>query len=297
MNPELIFELEESEGLWWETTIKDYRKRIVKEPKHYAREILEKRGITKSDLQKDFDSVLMSVREEAWQLYLKDECAFHTEVVSHLVRSRDLPKDILKKIVERELFNEDYTSFSKEQLTEKVGKIVGEYTGRVMPYIYALSLSTTQSRRSRAGKTFENIMETFMEAFEIPFENQSSIGTNFYRQNGLGKKVDLIVPGGDEYVKNRSKCAIVTMKTTLRERWQEVAEELTRTNVPHIYLLTLDRGITANVINTIKNYNIALVVLSTEKAKFKDFENVQDFSDFFLKEMPHIVSYWNDKQE
>jgi hypothetical protein len=84
------------------------------------------------------------------------------------------------------------------------------------------------------------------------------------------------------------------MKTTLRERWQEVAEELSRTNVPHIYLLTADTSVTLNVINTMKQYNITLVVYSNEKTnKFSESENVQDFARFFSIEMPHIISYWS----
>jgi hypothetical protein len=30
------------------------------------------------------------------------------------------------------------------------------------------------------------------------------------------------------------------MKTSLRERWQEVAEEIERTKIPEIHLLTVD---------------------------------------------------------
>jgi hypothetical protein len=132
-----------------------------------------------------------------------------------------------------------------------------------------------------------------MDVFGYPYKDQSALGTTFYRQNNLGKKVDLIIPGADEYLRNRSKCAVVTMKTTLRERWQEVAEELSRTNIPHIYLLTIDDSLTSNVINTMNQYNITVVLYSSEKiTKFSDKENVQDFKTFFLREMPHIVEYW-----
>jgi hypothetical protein len=33
------------------------------------------------------------------------------------------------------------------------------------------------------------------------------------------------------------------MKTSLRERWQEVAEEIERTKIPEIHLLTVDEDI------------------------------------------------------
>lgn len=293
---DLIVELEPSEQEWWESTIKEFRSRIIKEPKHYARTILAQKGITKEKLAENVEDVLKTSREEVWQMYLIDEAKFHSEVLAHLVKTRDVPKEILNKIIKSELLDLDYSKVDKEELTERVARIVGEYAGRIMPYIYALSLSTTQSRRSRAGKTFEHIIETFMEVFGYPYGDQSSLGTTFYRENNLGKKVDLIVPGADEYAKNRSKCAVITMKTTLRERWQEVAEELSRTNVPHIYLLTVDDAITTNVVNTMNQYNITVVLYSSEKqGKFSDKENVQDFKTFFLQEMPHIIGYWQTR--
>jgi len=290
---DLIVELEPAEQEWWEETIKEFRRRIIKEPKHYAQTILTQKGITRETLAENVEGVLRNAREEVWQMYLQDESKFHSEVLAYLVKNRNVPKEILTKIIDSELLGVDYSVLTKEQLTEQMARVVGEYAGRIMPYIYCLSLSTTQSRRSRAGKTFEHIIETFMEVFGYPYKDQSALGTNFYRQNNLGKKVDLIVPGADEYARNRSKCAVVTMKTSLRERWQEVAEELSRTNIPHIYLLTLDDAITSNVVNTMNQYNITVVLYSTEKvSKFSDKENVQDFQTFFLKEMPHIISYW-----
>lgn len=87
------------------------------------------------------------------------------------------------------------------------------------------------------------------------------------------------------------------MKTTLRERWQEVAEELQRTNVPHIYLLTVDKDVTLNTAEIMKQYNITLVLYKKDKDRsLKGCANVIDYETFFLKEMPHILSYWK-KQE
>ncbi len=290
----LILELSEEEKKWWEKTIKIYRNKIVKEPKHYIKIILQQKNISRENLTSDFDNILITVREEAWKLYLGDECTFHTKIIAHLVGERELPKQILSQIIKSDLLVSDLRDLPESKLIEKFADIFGNYSGRIMPYIYSLSLSTTNSRRSRAGKNFEQIIETFMEIFGHPFENQSSLGTIFYSKNDLGKKVDLIVPSAEAYVSNRSKCAVVTMKTTLRERWQEVAEELNRTNVPHIYLLTIDNSLTANVVTTMKHYNITLVVYSSVKSgKFAEYENVQDFLTFFTKEVPHIVGYWS----
>jgi hypothetical protein len=48
------------------------------------------------------------------------------------------------------------------------------------------------------------------------------------------------------YEQRRNKTIISTMKTSLRERWQEVAEEIERTKIPEIHLLTVDEDIPKN---------------------------------------------------
>jgi len=290
---DIIYELETNEEEWWAGTIQEFRLKYIKEPKQYARTIIEKKGITKKQLAENIDKALFDIREAVWQLYLIDEALFHSEVLSHLIKTRDLPKSLLLKIIDSQFMSQDYEKLTKTDLSGKIADIVGDYTGRIMPYIYSLGLSTTQSRRARAGKTFEHIIETFMDIFEYPYEDQAEISKS---QENLGKKVDLIVPSMKAYNSNRSKSAVITMKTTLRERWQEVAEELSRTNIPHIYLLTIDGAITTNVVDTMKRYNITVVVYGPEKRKkFIKQENVQDFNEFFLKEMPHIISYWKNK--
>lgn len=290
----LIFELDESESKWWGETIIEFRSRLVKEPRRYTDEVLGKRAISLDQLKKSVDSILEEVRQEVWELYLIDEANFHKEVLAHLVEVREVPRDILTRLIDNKVFEDDYATLSREELVKRVAEVVGDYAGRIMPYIYALSLSTTNSRRSRSGKTFEAIIEAFMDIYAYPYQNQSSLGREFFEVHKLGKKVDLIVPSADAYSKNRAKCAVVTAKTSLRERWQEVAEELQRTNVPHIFLLTADDAVTGNTVDIIGNYNITLVVYSSEKdSKFKERHKVIDYRTFFNDEMPHIIGYWS----
>ena len=290
MTPDLLTQLEESEKLWWAATIKEFRNKFITEPKLYANNILANSWKKEEEMLANLDTVIKQAREEIWQLYLIDEAKFHAAVLGHLFTERRLPASILENVLDHDFL---ISIQSKDLFTKEIGKLMGDYAGRVMPYIYELALSTTQSRRSRAGKTFEQLIESLLEHFNIKFDNQGSVSSGLFTGAGLGKKVDAIVPSIEDYVSNRSKCAVVTMKTTLRERWQEVAEELSRTNIPHIYLLTTDENVTENVINTMKNYNIALVVYESEKKnKFFNHENVYSFYDFFTKEMRFIMQYW-----
>lgn len=290
MSPELLTNLDPSEKEWWKSTIIEFRGRFITEPKLYANAILESSWSSTEDMLNNLDQVIKQAREEIWQLYLIDEAKFHAAVLAHLFTERELPAGILNSIIDQDLLQ---SIDDKNEFTKEIGKLMGDYAGRVMPYIYELALSTTQSRRSRAGKTFEQLIESLLEHFDIDFNNQGSVSSGIFSDAGLGKKVDAIVPSIESYMSNRAKCAVVTMKTTLRERWQEVAEELSRTNVPHIYLLTADETISENVINTMKKYNITLVVYKSEKEKkFAAHQNVHSFYNFFTKEMAFIMRYW-----
>lgn len=293
---DLITSLSEVEKEWWKATIREFRKKIIKEPKSYALEVLIEKGVTRSQLIEETEAYLEVLREEVWQRYLIDEAQFHREVITYLTQNRDVPRNILKKVLEKDFFVTDFSHASKEEVLKKAAKIVGDVAGQIMPYIYELSLSTTQSRRSRAGKVFEKIIETFFDIFGYAYSNQSELGNAAYNAKKLGKKVDMIVPDIETYLSNRSKCAVITLKTSLRERWQEVAEELQRTNVPHIYLLTVDENISGNTADIMRQYNITLVLYARVKIKtFANHSNVMDYKTFFLTEMPYILNYWDKK--
>lgn len=286
------FELSSAETKWWESEIRRFRKELIHEPVHYAKQAIAARGLGPEDLLTGLEDYLEVVREDGWQLYLADEARFHSEVVSHLAKTREAPKELLEVSITKSL---DDCGTDRAKLLSNLSGTVGAYTGQIFPYLYQLSLSTTQSRRSRAGTTFEHLVEAFFDCLGYPYGTQEHIGQEQFKTLGLGKKVDLVVPSAYAYSQNRSKCAVVTMKTTLRERWQEVAEELSRTNVPHIYLLTLDRAVTRNVVTTMKEYNITLVVYEeVRQAKFADMMTVMSLQKFFSHEVPGIIRNWED---
>jgi predicted nucleotide-binding protein (sugar kinase/HSP70/actin superfamily) len=83
------------------------------------------------------------------------------------------------------------------------------------------------------------------------------------------------------------------MKTSLRERWQEVVEEINRTNIPHIYLLTLDGTITENVMNVLHSHNITIVTYQTIKDNLSGFDNIMSFEEYFRHDIPHALDYWD----
>jgi 3-keto-L-gulonate-6-phosphate decarboxylase len=90
----------------------------------------------------------------------------------------------------------------------------------------------------------------------------------------------------------RTHCAIITMKTSLRERWQEVVEEIERTKAPHIFLLTLDGGLNPSNLQAMKNHNITLVVPLPVQQANSDKSNVISFEQLFNVDLPHLLKNW-----
>ena len=71
-------------------------------------------------------------------------------------------------------------------------------------------------------------------------------------------------------------------------------EEIKRTNVPSIYLLTADQDIANNKAYEISQHNINLVVYKSVKQSLREYRNVISFEDYFYEEIPSILNYWNE---
>lgn len=287
------FILTETESDWWDKTIQEFRKEYVKSPREYVDLCINQKNYKLEDLKEDIETLLIDERETIYKLFLKDESVMNGKLVTHLIKNREIPSSTYEELLENSNIFEESSNLTIEHFRDKTATLIGEYTGEIFPYLYALSLSSTNSRRARAGGTFEMLIEKCLDIFNYPYQNQSSLGTEFYNSNRIGKKVDLIIPGRKAYEQRRTACAIVSAKTTLRERWQEVVEELNRSNVRHIYLATLDEGITGNQIDIMKEYNITLVVRKLEKvSKFSKAGNVESFETFFNVTIPHLLEVW-----
>ncbi|MEI7987029.1 MAG: type II restriction endonuclease [Armatimonadota bacterium] len=288
--------LKEVEKAWWTDEIRDFRARIVQPPSHYVRNAFAEMGLTADRLDANMDSAIIQIRELSYSKYLQDEAKFHAEVFKRLTETREIPSAIMSAIVKPLVGDKGFPQLSERDLVAKLSDVAGEFVGRIFPYVYQLCLSTTQSRRTRAGKEFEIVIEQIMAVYNYLFEAQSTIGAARFQELDLAKAVDFLVPSTDAYESNRPKCAVITAKTTLRERWQQVAEELQRTSVPAIYLLTLDDGLSEAVVQRLIRYNITLVLLESEKeAKFSNIDQVLSFKSFFSHDLPHVLSYWKDE--
>nr|MCV5142830.1 type II restriction endonuclease [Escherichia coli] len=88
---------------------------------------------------------------------------------------------------------------------------------------------------------------------------QGAIGKSFFQKNQIGKLVDLVMPGVVQYTSNKRNTMLISAKTTLRERWQEVPEEVNRTGIREMYLATLDDSFSEETINILYEANVVVV--------------------------------------
>ncbi len=231
-------------------SIKSNRNALVPKPRDLVEEALRNSPYYDKDQSyflANATEILYGVRAGCWNTYLKHEKEFNIKMGQILVKQ-----------------DSDIQNSQNNNAEEIIGSFLEKYSD----HLFELSKSNTNSRRARAGKEFEAIIEAILLRSGIFFDNQGVIGSKLFETERLGKLVDCVVPGVIEYSLEKRKCSLISMKTTLRERWQEVPEEMKRTGAQEMFLLTLDDGITKNTIESLASHNITLVVPDDLKLKY-----------------------------
>lgn len=200
-------------------------------------------------------AILLDLRKDTWKLFQENEKKFTEDVMLSIT-----PHD-----------------FKKMNGEEAIRRYVLEFSD----HIYSLQLSNTQSRRTRAGKEFELILELILKHSGVKCQAQGEIGKDFYTQNGLGKLVDLVIPSADAYTKNKRNTILLSSKTILRERWQEVTDEVKRTGAREIFLATIDEDVSDSTLNIMEQENLVMVVpQNIQQEKYPSASNVISLEAF-----------------
>ena len=286
-----IIELPKLEQEKFDALIKKYRDKYIRPSSEIVDLVLsEDKEFLELIKSKQMSLYILKLREKVWQEYLNDEIDFNAVLMKDLHKLLDTPKEILEIL----LSDSKIIDKKGEELVSTIKEVCGEYAGRVFPYIYRLSLSNTQSRRSRAGKTFEVIIYKVYEILGYDYDSQSKVGRKIFDSVGLGKKVDSILPSIEAFKERRNKAIIGTMKTSLRERWQEVAEEIERTKIPVIHLLTVDESISKLKSMEMANHNIIIVTFDwvANSENIRTMKNVISFEEYLFDEIPNILKFW-----
>jgi len=140
----------------------------------------------------------------------------------------------------------------------------------------SIFLSAAQTRKSRAGLSFEHHVERLFKDGCVRYEAQAVFG---------GRRPDFVLPD-IKALNVKGDAVIVSLKTTLRERWKQLALEKP---LGAIYLATVDDRVSKEAIEEMGRNSISLVVPeSLKKAKesaYDGYENVITFRHFFDNEV------------
>ncbi len=287
-NIPVIIDIPKQELDKFDALIKQYRNKYIRTSQEIVEfALLQNQEYLEQIKAKKVSQCISKLREIVWQEYLLDEVNFNAILMRDLHKLLETPKEILEV-----LLNKNITDKKGEELIETVKEICGEYAGRVFPYIYRLSLSNTQSRRSRAGKSFEVIIYKIYENLGYEYDSQSKVGRKTFDTLGLGKKVDSILPNIKYYAERRNKTIIGTMKTSLNE-WNEVAKEIKR-QIPVIHLLTADESIPKSKAQEMANHNIIVVTYEwvANSDTLKSMKNIISFEEYLFEEIPYYFNFW-----
>ncbi|MBN6774128.1 EcoRII [Pseudomonas granadensis] len=147
---------------------------------------------------------------------------------------------------------------------------------RAFSELDSIFLSAAQTRKSRAGLSFEHHVGRLFKDGRIRHEAQAVFG---------GRRPDFVLPDVKE-LNIAGDAVIVSLKTTLRERWKQLALEKP---FGAIFLATVDDRVSGEAITEMGKNSITLIVPeSLKKAKesaYAGYDNVITFRQFFDDEV------------
>lgn len=149
--------------------------------------------------------------------------------------------------------------------------------------LYGLFLSMAQSRKARAGISFESHVTFLFEKLGYPHDAQPIV-------NG---KPDFILPSKELYLKQPLSCIVFTVKRTLRERWKQVTTEATKGY--KFYLGTIDEKISENQIEEAAKFKIFIIVparLKQINPVYAEHYNVISFREFIEDHIEPEMKKW-----
>ncbi|MBR5062434.1 MAG: restriction endonuclease [Prevotella sp.] len=195
------------------------------------------------------------------------QCVIEANGYNKLQVSKDADKIILKWIdAEYQLFR---------GLEEKIYRPIFTRPFDNCQSLVEFSNTILNRRKSRAGKSLEHHLAEIFVASDLKFEEQVITENR--------KKPDFIFPDGESYhnfMFPSDKLTMLGAKTTCKDRWRQVLNEADR--IPKKHLFTLQRGVSRNQLQEMKDEHLTLVVPRDNKSLFlpEFHENIMCLFDF-----------------
>ncbi len=163
-----------------------------------------------------------------------------TDVDTRLLRRRDC---------EYEMFRSMEQEFYRDRITDGFGS---------MDEFISLANTVLQSRKSRSGKSLE--YHTIEILIEEGFQQDEDFAWNVEID---GKRPDFLFPSKEAYLNSTFPSDDLTMlaaKTTCKDRWRQIRNEVDRERIPTLHLLTLQEGVSENQFAEMVGEGVQLVV-------------------------------------
>ena len=141
-----------------------------------------------------------------------------------------------------------------------------------------LFLSASQTRKSRAGLSFEQHVQRLLRDGRVAHQAQRVLSS---------QRPDFVLPDVPALNdRSRGDAVILSLKTTLRERWKQLGHERRHGAV---FLATVDDRVSPEAINGLGDAGIVLVVpeslKKSKEACYEKADGVISFRDFFRSEI------------
>jgi hypothetical protein len=151
---------------------------------------------------------------------------------------------------------------------------------RGFPSLDSSFLSASQHRKTRAGRSFEQHISRLLKDGGVSFQEQYITS---------GRRPDFVLPDGEalnSLTRSYEGALVLSAKTTLRERWKQVALEKFNCG---LFLATVDDRVSSEAIDDMHKRGIFLVVPEALKSSdgtcYQKKGNVLTFREFFDEEI------------
>ncbi len=142
-------------------------------------------------------------------------------------------------------------------------------------------LSMAQSRKARAGSTYERVINHLLDAAGYPYEAQPDLKES---------RPDYVLPSLAHYEQHASDCVLLTCKRTLRERWRQIVTEGT---AGQFFLATIDSKLSGAELDRMKDRRVIVIVPAPIKSKrYESALNVISFEAFLEHYLDPAVTRW-----
>lgn len=218
--------------------------------------VLKENSHDQEYIKRNFSHLISEIQTRAYELYLQKEKAICGSALSNSIQH----------------------ALGDDAKPDQIYRFLEENFGGIDKFC----LSLTQSRRPRAGKTFELCVSTLFETLGYPYSEQIEVD---------GAHPDYVLPSADWYSQYSGDCMIFTLKRTLRERWRQIVTE--GVSGQSFYLGTIDDKLSKAELGRMQDRRVIIVVpVALKKEKYLESLNVISFETFFEHHLDTAVARW-----